>query len=136
MTEARPRIGVGVMVVRDGRVLLGQRLSSHGAGSWQFPGGHLEFGESLEACAAREVMEETGLVVANIRPVTFTNDIFQAEGKHYVTLYMQANYVEGEAKVLEPEKCATWGWFVWDEMPAPRFLPIENLIANGFRLEV
>ena len=135
MSQERPKIGVGVMVVRDGRVLLGQRLASHGAGSWQFPGGHLEYGESPEACAAREVLEETGLVVANIRPVTFTNDIFHDEGKHYVTLYMRADYVDGEAQVLEPEKCATWGWFLWDEMPSPRFLPIENLLASGYRLD-
>ena len=54
-TAPVPRVGVAVIVVRDGRVLVGRRRSaSHGDGMWQFPGGHLEFGETVEACAARE----------------------------------------------------------------------------------
>lgn len=60
------------------------------AGAIQLPGGHLEFGETPEACAVREVLEETGLEIseADVRFVTATNDIFEAEGKHYVTLFM------------------------------------------------
>ena len=130
----RPKIGVGVIVRKQGRVLLGERLSAHGSGSWQFPGGHLEFGESLEGCAAREVLEETGLVVGEIRPVTFTNDIFRVQNKHYVTLYMMADYLDGVPEVLEPEKCASWDWFAWDELPKPLFLPIQNLLKAGYQL--
>ena len=135
MDGDRPRVGVAVIIHKEGQVLLGQRLGSHGAGSWQFPGGHLEYGESLAACAAREVTEETGLMVRGIRPVTFTNDIFAAEGKHYVTLYMLADYVGGTPEVLEPHKCARWDWFRWDALPQPLFLPIENLLRAGFDLD-
>ena len=56
--EKRPYIGVAVIVVREGRVLLGKRKNAHGAGTWQFPGGHLEYGESIEDCARRELFEE------------------------------------------------------------------------------
>ncbi|KAI2915344.1 hypothetical protein CBS147343_3044 [Aspergillus niger] len=57
-----PRVGVGVFVINHkGQLVLGQRKSSHGAGTWALPGGHLEFNESFEDCAAREVLEETGL---------------------------------------------------------------------------
>ena len=56
------RVGVGVLVTRGGsEVLVGQRRGSHGAGDWALPGGHLEVGETWEACAARELEEETGI---------------------------------------------------------------------------
>ena len=54
----RPSVGVAVIVVNNGKVLLGKRKGSHGSGSWAFPGGHLEMNESIEACARREVFEE------------------------------------------------------------------------------
>jgi len=57
-------------------------------GTWALPGGHLEFNESIEACAEREVLEETGLNVGHFRFLTATNDIMLAEGKHYVTLFV------------------------------------------------
>ncbi len=47
-------------------ILLGQRKGAHGAGTWATPGGHLEFGESVKACATRELLEETGL-----KPLSF-----------------------------------------------------------------
>jgi 8-oxo-dGTP diphosphatase len=59
----RPRVGIGVIILKNGRVLLGKRKSSHGTGTWHFPGGHLEFGESLEDCSRREVLEETGMKI-------------------------------------------------------------------------
>ena len=82
----RPRVGVGVFVNKDGKILVGKRKGSHGAGTWALPGGHLEPGESFEACCKREVLEETGLTIKNISPVVFTNDIFHDEGVHYITL--------------------------------------------------
>lgn len=62
----RPQIGVGVFVIKDGKFLMGQRRGSHGEGTWSVPGGHLEFGESPESTALREVFEETSLKIANI----------------------------------------------------------------------
>src|ERR1700756_2911768 len=91
-----PQVGVGAIVVKDGKVLLGRRKGSHGEGSWSFPGGHLEFGESIEDCVRREVLEETGITLKNIRMGPFTNDIFEAEHKHYVTLFAVADYASGD----------------------------------------
>lgn len=127
-----PRVGVGVLVVRDGRVLLGLRRGSHGAGTWAPPGGHLEFGETVEACARREVMEETGLALGAVRRGPWTEDFFAAEGKHYVTLFAVAEWIGGEPRVLEPEKCDAWAWHAWDALPEPPFAPLASLRAAGY----
>jgi 8-oxo-dGTP diphosphatase len=131
--DKRPRVGLGVLIFKDHKVLFGQRLSPHGEGMWCPPGGHLEFGESFEDCAQREVAEECGLTVYHLAIVGCTNDIHENEGKHYVTIMMRADWVSGEPQVLEPHKMVKWQWFDWDNLPAPLFLSIENLIKTGFR---
>ena len=133
--QKRPFIGVAVIVVRQGRVLLGKRKNSHGAGTWQFPGGHLEYGESIEACARRELMEEAGLTIEDMRYGPFTNDFFEAEKKHYVTLFVIADRTTGEPAVREPDKCERWNWFTWAQLPKPRFLPIVNLLKQNFTID-
>jgi ADP-ribose pyrophosphatase YjhB (NUDIX family) len=65
----------------------------------QLPGGHLEYGESFAETAAREVLEETGLEVGDIKFLTATNDVF-GEGKHYITIFVTCVIV-GEEKVAK-----------------------------------
>ncbi|KOC89305.1 nucleotide triphosphate diphosphatase NUDT15 [Winslowiella iniecta] len=125
-----PRIGVGVLIFRDGKLLLGRRKGSHGADSWSAPGGHLEFGESIEQCAQREVQEETGLRLDKLRIGPFTNDIFANEQKHYVTLFAVAHQPVGEPVLCEPEKCGGWQWFALDALPHPLFIPLQNLLQQ------
>lgn len=124
-----PKIGVGVFVRRDGRVLLLRRKGSHGAGTWSLPGGYLEWGERLEECAAREVLEETGLVAGAVRFLGITNDVMTAEAKHYVTIFMEAD-CEGEPYNCEPEKADELGWFELDALPQPLFLPMAHFVAG------
>lgn len=95
-----PRVGVGAMI-RDaatGRLLVGQRLSSHGHGTWQFPGGHLEYGEAIFACAERETLEETGLIVRATKLAAVTNSVFNEAGKHYITLFVLCEPVDPAAE--------------------------------------
>ncbi|MRI34424.1 hypothetical protein EOPP23_15655 [Endozoicomonas sp. OPT23] len=132
MSKPVPRIGVGVIVRHQGKVLLGRRVNSHGTGQWAFPGGHLEYGESPQQCAERELMEETGLTVSSLTAGPYTNDVFTKEGKHYITLFMLADGINGMPEVLEPEKCLEWQWFDWQQLPEPLFLPIKNLQKTGF----
>jgi 8-oxo-dGTP diphosphatase len=131
----KPKVGVAIIVVKDSRILLGKRLNSHGSGTWQFPGGHLEFGESIEDCAKRELFEETGLTIRNIRFGPYTNDIFKTEQKHYITLFVIADYDSGTVTVKEPNKSDKWGWFSWSQLPEPKFLPIQNLMKQNFNLK-
>ncbi|EUC44336.1 hypothetical protein COCMIDRAFT_98397 [Bipolaris oryzae ATCC 44560] len=119
MSEAqRPKVGVAAIIHDEaGNIIMGERAGSHGAGTFQCPGGHLEYSESFAATAAREVLEETGLEVGNIKFLTATNDVF-GEGKHYVTIFVTCTIVGEEkvAKPMEPHKCAAWVWVPWSQM--------------------
>lgn len=70
-------------------------------GTMQLPGGHMEYGESFEETAKREVLEETDLEIGDIKFLIATNDVF-GEGKHYITIFVTAVIV-GENKV--PKVC-------------------------------
>jgi 8-oxo-dGTP diphosphatase len=128
----RPQIGIGVIVRKDGKVLLGKRIGAHGKGTWGFPGGHLELFEEVFDCAKRETLEETDITLTNLTVGPYTNDIMQETGKHYVTLFVIADYAEGEVQVREPDKCEVWQWFDWHALPTPLFLPIQNLLKTDF----
>lgn len=132
----RPYIGVGTLVWKGDFLLLGKRLNSHGEGEWQFPGGHLELGETVTDCAVREVLEETGIEIIGMVPAGYTNEMMSVNDRQYLTLYVSAAYVSGELKVLEPEKCECWQWFKYDELPTPLFQPIINLLRQVPSLNV
>lgn len=125
-------VGVAVIVVDTGRILLGKRKKAHGAGTWALPGGHLEYRESILDCARREVMEECGLEIANLSHAGFTNDIFGETAAHYVTLFVRAERRSGRPRVREPQKCETWMWSPWPPEVTPLFLPLENLLRQGY----
>ena len=125
-----PRVGVGCIVRRDAEVLLVRRHGSHGEGTWSSPGGNLDFGEEPAACAAREVDEETGIAVGAPRFVGVTNDVFEAEGKHYVTLWFEASYAAGEPTVRAADELTEVAWLPEDQLPEPLFLPLRNFLAG------
>lgn len=130
-----PRIGVAAIVRRGDEVLLGLRRSAtHGDGAWQFPGGHLEAGESVEGCAVREVHEETGLVVRVTGRGPWTEDRFPEVGRHYVTVFVLTEWVAGEPEPREPDKCREWRWCRWEALPDPLFLPVRHLREAGWSL--
>ena len=130
----RPFIGVAVIVIKDDKILLGKRKNSHGAGTWALPGGHLEFGESIKDCARRELWEEAGIHIKNLRYGPYTNDVFKRQGKHYVTLFVLADYASGAPTVKEPLKCEQWQWHRWPPEVKPHFLPLANLLKQNFKL--
>ena len=133
MTEnsnTRPVIGVGVMVWRNKQLLLGERLDKKQLNCWQFPGGHLENDESVIACARREVLEETGIKVKNLRHLGYTDEQFEVAHKNYITLLVSCEYDSGEAEALEPEKCRRWQWFDYRRLPSPLFVPISRFLVQ------
>ena len=125
----RPKVGLGIIVFKDGKLLMLRRKGAHGEGSWSVPGGHLEFNEGIEDGAKREVLEETGIKVGNIMFVAFTNDIFEDENKHYITIFVKADYTSGDLKINKDESTEL-GWFAPNALPQPLFLPFDNLLKN------
>lgn len=126
------RVGVGCLIRRaDGALLLVRRRGVHGDGTWATPGGHLDFGETSEACAAREALEETGVTVRDARLVTMTNDVMREDGRHYVTLWVVADYASGDAAALATHELDTVAWFMTDSLPDPLFSPLRAAIAAG-----
>lgn len=122
------RVGVGVVLFQNSRILLGQRRASHGSGCWSLPGGHLEFKESPEDCAKREVFEETGILIDSSFRGPWVSDLI--EDKHYVTLFMIAKSWHGTPINKEPEKCGGWQWCDTTSLPTPLFKPIDSLLKG------
>lgn len=81
--NSQVRVGIGMLVFKKGKLLLGKRKNSHGEGEYAGLGGHLEFGESIEDCARREAREEAGIEIKNIRFLCLSN-IKKYDGKHYL----------------------------------------------------
>jgi ADP-ribose pyrophosphatase YjhB (NUDIX family) len=131
--------GVGVLVVSGGgdKVLLGRRKGAHGAGTWALPGGWLEKGESFEACALRELEEETGLVDVAGPPAAapfVSNNVARMDGVHSVTVFVRVDVAgEPDAEVREPHKCHEWAWHaIGDALPEPVFPPLASLAASPY----
>ncbi|EGD83387.1 MutT/nudix family protein [Salpingoeca rosetta] len=137
----RPKVGLAVLVTSKaypGCVIVGRRKSAHsdgnptGKGSWALPGGHLEFGESFEACAAREVAEECGLNdLTRVRHVATVNSIDKTSNYHYVVPFVAAE-TSGEPVAMEKDKCDAWEWRRWSDLPQPLFAPLAQLKATAF----
>ena len=131
-----PLVGASAVIVRGDRVLVGRRRGAHGAGTFAFPGGKPRPGESPADAVAREVLEETGLVIESATPIMWTDEIFAERGLHFVTLHHLAT-VRGDAEpaVLEPDKCESWGWYRWSALPQPLFLAAAHLVESGWHPE-
>lgn len=129
----RPLVGVALIVQKDNKILLHKRKSPHAPGTWACPGGHLEKWETFEDAALRELAEEAGpLVVTKPRFFTAANTRFYDEDKHYVVIFMLADWVAGDPEVMEPDKCECWGWFDYKNLPEPLMQGIEDIKNRGF----
>ena len=130
MTEQpQVRVGVGVMVLCQQGVVLLKRQGSHGSGEWSFPGGHLEFGESVVDCARREVMEELGIELDwCYNDGVVTEDFFEdvVPNKHYITLYCYGKTMQ-TPRIMEPNKASDI-MFVQDflGLPTPLFSGVKD----------
>jgi len=125
-----PHVGVGVVIKKKDKILLLKRKNVHGDGFWSTPGGHLEFGENPFECAIRETKEETGVNIVNVMFLGITNDIFKDDEKHYITIWMKGQYLNGEPEIKADYEMSEVGWFDLSELPEHLFLSFEKLL-NG-----
>jgi len=133
--KPKTRVGVGVLIRKNGRhppttqILLIKRRGSHGAGTWAPPGGHIDFGESVIDCAKREVKEEVGVEIKNLKVLGFTEDIFKEDKKHYITIWVNSDWKSGETKTNDREFSEA-NWFNWENLPKPLFIPLKNFAES------
>jgi ADP-ribose pyrophosphatase YjhB (NUDIX family) len=138
MTEEkqRPKVGVGAMILNQGRVLLGKRHTDpnkadsdlHGEGTWTMPGGKLEFQETLIDGVYRETLEEAGIKINkdNLRVISVADDI--VHDNHYVTIGFLCEDFEGEVEVMEPDEITEWKWYDINELPEKIFISSAKII--------
>lgn len=127
------KVGIGVMVLKENRILLGHRVQNgrdtggiYEPDSWCLPGGKQEYGETIFEGAVREVKEETNLDIANLELFGAADDI--QPGKHFVTLWVLAREAAGELKVTEPQKQDAWEWFDLNALPQNLYSPSRKFL--------
>ena len=125
------KVGLGLVLVKDGTVLLAQRKrEDNGRGEYGGPGGALDPGEGLEESILRELAEECGtdLVVKNLTTICTINYRNGQSSTHWVGIGFCAEYANGEIKLMEPNKHVAWEWHSLDDLPAPLYWPIARYI--------
>ena len=124
------------MILKDGKLLLGKRHEDpekassllNGAGTWTMPGGKLEFGETFEDGAKREILEETSIKLNKVNVICVNQDII--ETAHFVTIGLFSDVFSGEPKVMEPNEITEWHWFDLDNLPSPLYFPSAKVLEN------
>lgn len=113
-------VGVGAILVDEqGRLFLSRRgpLAKNERGLWEFPGGSVEFGETLANALKREMLEEYGIEIEVGELLDVVDHILPEEGQHWVSPTFICRILSGEPVIREPGKCIEIGWFAPDHMP-------------------
>ena len=108
----QPLVAVGAIVFNNNKVLLVRRGKPPAADLWAIPGGRVEIGETLQAAAEREILEETGVTIKALEPV-YTFDVIDrdSEGRarfHYVIVDLAADYISGKLRAGDDALAAQW----------------------------
>lgn len=132
------KVGFGVMLLRDGKILLGKRHDEaekasselHGEGTWTMPGGKMHFGEKFEEACRRETLEETGIKIdpSKLKLISLTNNL--VPDAHFVTLGFLSQDFHGTARVMEPDEITEWRWYEIDQVPDNMYPPSREVLDN------
>ena len=126
-------VGVGAIILNaQGQVFLAKRgeLASNERGLWAWPGGEVEFGETMTLAIRRELREEFDMVIEPIRQIAAFDHLLEGGQEHWVSVAFVARHLSGEPRINEPGKCSDFGWFSLDRLPARlTMLSKEHLLA-------
>ena len=126
-------VGVGAILLDgDGRVFLAQRgpEAKNERGTWEFPGGTVEFGETLSAALRREMREEFDIQIEVGRLVDVADHILPDEGQHWISPTFICRVVSGRPRIMEPAKCSAIGWFAMDALPEMLSVITRDNLSN------
>ncbi len=128
-------VGVGAIIVgKDNKLFLSQRgkdtRNEHGA--WEFPGGGVEFGDTLEETLKREMREEYGIEISVGELLDVCNHIIPKEHQHWVSPTYICTIKKGTPVICEPEKCSAIGWFNLEEIKHMNLSLISNFNFKNF----
>ena len=128
--KEKVKLGVGVLIERNGKILLGKRCEGWANRTWTFIGGKLRPGENYIEAAKREAKEETGLEIDDLELITkHVNDI---NGTPFLTFGFKPKIVKGEPKAMEPDEIERWEWFDPDNLPENVYLPTMKMIKDYY----
>lgn len=115
-------VGVGAIIINDkGELFLAKRgpKANNERGMWEFPGGGIEFGETMADCIKREIFEEYGIKIELTNQLEALDHLIPDEKQHWVAVTYLAKIVKGSPKIMEVGKCDEIGWFEIDKLPQP-----------------
>ena len=131
-------VGVGAVILNnEGKLFLSQRgpLSKNERGLWEFPGGSVEFGETLADALKREMLEEYGIQIEVGELLDVVDHILLDEKQHWVSPTYICRIVQGTPAILEPGKCSQIGWFRLDEVP-PNLSQISHINLDHYIIKM
>ncbi|WP_104664085.1 NUDIX domain-containing protein [Ensifer adhaerens] len=114
-----PGLGCGLVIVRDGKILLYRRVNAPEAGHWNIVGGKVDHMERSQAAACREAEEESGLKIGSTEFLCLSEQVIDADRQHWISMIYVTRDFSGEPQLTEPEKLSEFGWFDLDALPEP-----------------
>jgi 8-oxo-dGTP diphosphatase len=127
------RPNVQCLLLKGEQILLGRRKGDpkeKAGGTYGVPAGHIEEGESILACAQRELQEETSVTadLENMEAVCLAEETSAGNDRHYMHIGVLISEWSGQIQNMEPKKCAGWEWFEIDNLPSPLFSATKKVI--------
>jgi 8-oxo-dGTP diphosphatase len=129
------RPNVQCLLIKGKQILLGKRKGDpkeKAGGTYGVPAGHIEEGESIVACAQRELQEETSVTAdfENMKAVCLAEETSAGNDRHYLHIGVLIPDWSGEIQNMEPEKCAGWSWYELNNLPSPLFSATAEVIKG------